>query len=328
MKIELISALLIVLGTCYSSTLAADDRREPATSKSGADDVSTTPEAEKKSTGDHAAGDLYLLRYKFRKGDVLRYESSSASEATVTREGGRQAEQSRTLQVRRFEVIDVDDTGQAKMQMRFETVEMSLTADGFQPIVYRSSMAPSEVPRTFALVADRLRKAAPQFVVAPTGAPLKQDGELVGSNDGNDSNESEADESETRLLLPLPESAVAIGESWKYYNTVTLRVTQEMNRNVRLLTSCRLQSVDGDTAKISFRTSVVSSVKSPRVKALLLKALPAGHVQVDLKQGRIIERVIRNDESVFGVYGPKTLMTMSSHTVEKLMSPEPFVSIR
>jgi len=321
MKIELMPALLLVLGTCFPSTLAADDEADSITSGKDVVEQLATAESETASDTDDASntGDSYLLRYKFRQGDVLRYESTSASEASVTRQNIRQAEQTHVRQIRRYEVTEVDDNGQAKIQMRFETVEMSLTPDGSQPIIYKSSMAPAEVPRTFARVADRLRRSAPKFAVAPTGAPLNKDEELVGAN---------ADESETRLLLPLPEAAVAVGESWKYYNTVRLRVTKEMNRSVRLLTSCRLQSINGDTARISFRTSVVSTVKLPKVKAMLIKTLPVGHVQLDLKQGRITERVIRNDESVFGVYGPKTMMTLSSHSIEKLLPPQSVVSGR
>jgi hypothetical protein len=266
-----------------------------------------------------ASTEKYSLRYRFRKGDVIRYETTRVGELRIAVGTQSKSDVSRVKQVRRFEVKSVDESGAADLLMRFEFVEMSLQTNDGEPIVFRSNMSPEEIPRCFARVASKLTDAAPHFTVLPTGAPLNDDGELLRPKE---------EEQETRLMLPLPVEPVAIGETWKYYNTVKVRLSEDVNRGIRLLTSCRLRSVKDGVARISFQTSSVSHVKTPAVKALLIEAFPKGHVMFDLEAGRIVRRVIRNDNSVYGVHGPGSVLTTSAESIEALLPAAAMVSER
>jgi len=260
----------------------------------------------------------YTLRYHFREGDVIRYETTRVGELRIAVGEHSKSDISRVRQIRRFDVTNVDDSGAADLMMRFEHVEMSLQTNDGEPIVFRSDMSPEEVPRRFARMASKLTEAAPHFTVLPTGAPLSKERELVRPKE---------EQNETRLMLPLPAEPVAVGQTWKYYNTVTVRIAEDVNRGIRLLTSCRLKSVEDGVAEITFRTSSVSHVKSPSVKALLIEAFPKGHVMFDIDTGRIVRRVVRNDNSVYGAHGAGSLLTTSAQAVETLLPTEAVVSV-
>jgi len=294
-------------------------------SKLAADDALNLSELELPDLTDGTASEpaestvKHTLRYRFREGDVIRYETTRVGELKMAIGEQTKSDISRVKQIRRFEVGGVDESGAADLLMRFEFVEMSLQTNDGEPIVFRSTMSPEEIPRRFARVALKLTDAAPHFSVLPTGAPLNDDAELVRPKEA---------QQETRLMLPLPVEPVAEGESWKYYNTVKVRLSEDVNRGIRLLTSCRLKSVEDGVARISFQTSSVSHVKTPAVKALLIEAFPKGHVMFDMDAGRIVSRVIRNDNSVFGVYGKGSVLTTSAESIETLLPPEAVVSGR
>ena len=270
-------------------------------------------------------GQKWTLRYHFKEGDVLRYETAKVRELSNTRGEHTQSDLTRVHQVRRFSVSEVDDLGVADLQMQFESVEMMFHPDGGQPIVYRSSMKAEEVPRAFAIFAGRLQEAAQQFRVQPSGAPMDQEGELIRDNEGG---------AETRLLVPLPDHSVGIDDTWQYFNTVRLRVAEDpvtrepIIRSIRLKTTCRLDEVEGQIAKIVFQTSCMTKVRTPSVKGLLIEAFPKGHMLLDMQAGRITERVVRNDNRVFGVHGPNSMLTTSAESIEKLLPAEADISAR
>ncbi len=301
-----------VLSVSGVSRLAADDALDlskielPDLTEGDGGQVENVPSSEK-----------YTLRYRFREGDVIRYETTRVGELRIAVGEQSKSDISRVKQIRRFDVTNVDASGAADLMMRFEYVEMSLQTDQGEPIVFRSDMEPAEIPRCFARVASKLTDAAPHFTVLPTGAPLNDAHELI---------RPEKEEQETRLMLPLPTEPVAIGEAWKYYNTVKVRLSEDVNRGIRLLTSCRLRSVKDGVARISFQTSSVSHVTTPAVKALLIEAFPKGDVMFDMESGRIVRRVIRNDNSVYGVHGPGSVLTTSAESIESLLPVEAVVS--
>lgn len=272
---------------------------------------------DEESKESEASNDKYSLRYRFRKGDVIRYETTRVGELRIAVGQQSKSDISRVKQIRRFDVTEVDDSGAADLLMRFEFVEMSMQTNDGEPIVFRSDMAPEEVPPCFARMASKLTDAAPHFTVLPTGAPLNAARELI---------RPEKEQQETRLMLPLPAEPVVVGEAWKYYNTVKVRISKDVNRGIRLLTSCRLKSVEDGIAKISFQTSSISHVKDPAVKALLIEAFPKGHMTFDIDAGRMIRRVVRNDNSVYGVHGAGSVLTTSAEAIETILPSEAVVS--
>jgi len=305
--------------------------KKPETRSSGRPIAKTPAKQElrpKPDAGDRTVspeGQEWTLRYRFKEGEVLRYETAKVRELSNTRGEHTQSDLTRVHQVRRFLVTEVDDLGVANLQMQFESVEMMFHPDGGQPIVYRSSMKPQEVPRAFSIFAARLQESAQQFRVQPSGAPIDQEGELVRDDEGG---------TETRLLVPLPEHPVGIDDTWQYFNTVRLRVAEDpvtrepIIRTIRLRTTCRLDEVEGQIAKIVFQTTCVTKVRTPSVKGLLIEAFPKGHMLLDMQAGRITERVVRNDNRVFGVHGPNSMLTTSAESVEKLLPAEVDISAR
>jgi len=258
-----------------------------------------------------------LLRYQFRNGDVLRYRMTQVGTMKADREEASERNVTHVDQLRRFDVRSVDDSGQARIVMRFERVEMSVARNNEEPVIFHSKMPLEDVPRLFQTSARRLRQQAPVFVALPTGRPVNEKGEEIG-----------AEEDEIHLMTTLPEDAVAPGDSWKFYSVVKVRVTEEVQREIRLLTSYRMESFEDGIAKITFATSPALRLRSPAVRAQLIEATPKGYFLFDVEAGRLIKRVSRNDQSVYNAMGPNTVLTCSKETIEELQPEEDSVSRR
>ena len=300
--------LTILLLTLIPHTAShAGEEKQASAAKTGLD---TSVEAGSIDQLENGA-DEYLLRYRFLEGEIIRYRSQKVGELCLTVAGASKSDVERVEQVRRFLVTHIDESGLSDLVMQFEKIEMSRQVNDDPPIVFRSTMKPSEVPPMFARFADRLRRGAPQFAVMPTGTPTNESDEIRLPE--------KTDAPETRLMPPLPEAPVQIGESWSYITPVKVRMAEEITRKIRLLTTCRLESVENGIARIKFSTSPERRLKSVLARSQLVSARPQGYFLMDIETGRINKRVIRNRNSVHGVRGPQSLVTYSSESVEELL---------
>lgn len=253
----------------------------------------------------------YLLRFQFEEGEQLRYETVR----TVTRRhvlaSGERVERSKVEQRRLFRVTDVTDTGAAQVTMQFEKVHMESQTDDLPPSVFHTGMEPHEVPKMFRNVAHSLNKSAPKFKVPEVGAELDEDGREIVPEGGHPC-----------FVLPLPETEVAVGDTWKVNMSVKARVAQGVMRDVRLLRTLKLESVADGIAEISTATSIATRVRDPATRAQLAQATPQGTIRFDIDAGRVVSRTLESDETVLGVFGKQSLLTARCETTERLLKPE------
>ncbi len=129
------------------------------------------------------------------------------------------------------------------------------------------------------------------------------------------------------FLMPLPEHAVALNETWREVIPVNVRVTEEISRKINILRTFRLESVEDGIATISFRSSVEAAVKSPTMRSQLIKATPKGTLTIDVERGVMLKREIRYDETVLNAIGQNSVVLCNGSSTEVLMdaadSPAP-----
>ena len=121
------------------------------------------------------------------------------------------------------------------------------------------------------------------------------------------------------FLMPLPEHAVAVNETWREVIPVNVRVTEEISRKINILRTFRLESVEDGIATISFRSSVEAAVKSPTMRSQLIKATPKGTLTIDIERGVMLKREIRYDETVLNAIGQNSVVLCNGSSTEVLM---------
>lgn len=293
-----------------ASATAAEQKREPGETLPEptylVDDVEyfPAPDAPGKQ------GEKYLLRYQFKNGEQLRYQTTQKMTQEAVGENQRKVDISTVMQKRRFLVSDVRKNGDASATMQFEKVHMELKSGDLDPIVFDSSMTLKEVPRLYQAAARKLRGVAPEFELSAGGIKLDNEGVELAPKKGR-----------ACFMVLLPQKEVRVGDTWKSTLEVEVRLTPKVNRTIRLLRTHRLSKVEDGIAHITVSTSVLSRVVSVQVKSQLLQATPQGMIQFDIANGRVVRRELNFDNSVLGAFGAGTMLSARGKTVEKLLPP-------
>ncbi len=250
----------------------------------------------------------HLLRFNFKEGETLRYETEQRVTQKAVAVAGAKVDLSTVKQTRLFRVGEVSEQGEARVSMQFEHVRMELKSDD-QPVeVFDTSMEDSDVPVKFRAAARNLKKPAPTFVLRFDGTPVSDEGVERIPKGG-----------QAGFMMPLPQEPIAVGETWKVNIEPQVRIAEGVMRTISLLRTYRLQEMKGDIATITFATSIASRVRSPATKAQLLQATPKGKILFNVKIGRVLEREITFDRSVLGAVGPNSLVSAKGRTTETLL---------
>ena len=315
------------------------------TSEASAVAESSTPTTETKSAG-------WTLRYQFEQGQKLRYqmEQKMTLDANLG-ERGQQIDRSALRQRRVFTATSVQEDHSAEFTMQFENVWMQKQVDDNSPVEFDSSMKPGDVPLVYQQVAHQLKGSAPRYVLTPRGLSKQSDktpakverasGEkstepLDESNSAAKTVQLASSSTVTQkeqgdpgsFLATLPEHEVRVGDTWKEQILVTARLQEDVNVEVPILRTFRLDAVEDGIATISFHCSIQSRVRSPIVKGQLIQATPRGTIQIDTKRGLMLRRENIYDTSVFGALGQNTILTCVGRSSEELIEdavslPEP-----
>jgi len=269
----------------------------------------TTASAEKPSSAMPTEdAEKYLLRFTFKEGETLRYETEQRVTQKAVAAAGAKVDLSTVKQTRLFRVGEVSELGEAHVSMQFEHVRMELRSDDQPTEVFDTSMKESEVPTKFRAAARKLMRPAPTFVLRTDGTPVSDEGVEQIPEGG-----------QAGFMMPLPQEPIAVGETWKVNIEPEVRIAEGVMRTISLLRTYRLKEMHGDVATITFATSIASRVRSPAIKAQLLQATPQGKILFNVKIGRVLQREITFDRSVMGAVGPNTLLSAIGKTTETLL---------
>ena len=323
----------------------------PATSAPEEVESTTNPQAEERLA--EPTSPRWLLRYKFHEGQTLLYETRQKMTLEVSGELTAKVDVSELRQRRLFTTQVVKSDGSAVLAMQFEHVWMSKTVDNQEPLEFDTAMKSADVPHAFRHVAHQLKGRAPKYWLSTLGLsnyPLSKsivsdkahgktgtttekpislvegDSEnnkiqLVSVSDDNSTDLTDTSVDPGSFVMTLPEKELKVGDTWKESISLPVRLQQDINIQVMILRTFRLESVNNGIAKISFRCSSETPNKSVVVASQLIQATPHGSVTFDINRGIMLHREMLYDASVFNAFGPNTLLTSVGTNTEEFIEP-------
>jgi hypothetical protein len=295
----------------------------------------------------------WTLRYKFVPDQKLRYRNIENVTLDAMQGENRKVDVTGLEQRRIFTVSSVEESGAARLTMQYEFVRMQSQTNDFEPVLFDTTMQPDDIPPEFRTVARRLKGSAPHFWISSLGSALRESDSPDGyqpvekgvARAGNVTVEDKKPESDTvqqavatkptatketsqcsdavTFLMPLPENPVAVDDTWRETLPVNVRVTAEISRQINILRTFRLESVENGMAVISFRSSVEAAVKTPTMRAQLIKATPKGTLTFDIDRGVMVKRELRYDETVLNAIGPNSVVLCNGTSTEELLENTP-----
>src|SRR5262245_20406978 len=148
-------------------------------------------------------GPTYLLRYKFRKGQSVRWSVEHSTKVEITVSGVTQEADSATNSVKLWKVKDVDAQGKATYAPIVERVEMRRRLPG-RPQVRHDSRTDDDPPSAFKDGAESVGVPRSEVTIDPMGAVIQR----------QEKHKAPAVARPAHVAIPLPKEAIAVGHEW------------------------------------------------------------------------------------------------------------------
>jgi hypothetical protein len=258
----------------------------------------------------------YDLRYKLRRGDVLRYEVTHSASIRSTIDETTEAAQSKTDSVKAWKVTDVLSEGEIEFTNVVEKVHMVNRLPDKDPMEYDSTR--DNVPPTgFEDAARAVGVPLSVMRITPQGKVVRRD--LKVRNQGA--------EDDAPIVPRLPEEKVAIGDTWDDPFELQVKLQSGGVKTIQTRRHHKLLDVKNGIATIVVTYQVLSPIDS-YTETQIVQRLMEGEVRFDIEKGRVEGQQMAIDKRIIGFAGPTSSMQYIMKMEEKLMKNDSKIAAR
>ncbi len=250
----------------------------------------------------------YLLRYKFRAGDTLRWNVVHRCQIHTSVSGATQTAETTTGSVKVWRVHQVKPNGQVVFDHLVESVDMRHRLTGRDEVHY-SSLTDPVAPKGFEDVARAVGVPLALVTIDSQGKLLERKQNFVKA----------AVAGQGEITIQLPEQPVAVGSRWSSMNNLDVPLSDGTTRRFKIAQTFKLDSVKTGVATISISTQFVTPLQDPAVEAQLLQYETSGSVRFDIDAGQILARQIDVDKSVVGFRGEASSLHYVGRSTEAFL---------
>lgn len=261
--------------------------------------------------------DKVTLRYRFTPGQIVQYEVTHAGEITTQVAEVAETTRNKTKSRKHFRVAGVAPDGAGELELVIDWVRLEASFGDNPPTVFQSD-DPDKQPRAYDAVLQAIGKPQAVLRLSPVGQVLdltRKDGKPAsGSSAASAGTKSTAGASSApeSYLVPLPENAVAVGDTWKERFELDVVTQDKLPLKVAMQRTYKLASVDKKQATIDFRTTILTPIEDPALAAQLIQRETSGKIVFDIDKGLIVSRTSAVDRTVVNPFGSKSSMRAAS----------------
>lgn len=284
--------LLFVFSGCGpepAPTAPAESRTSSETSASERSE--TVAAVENGDASEPIEGDRFLLRYRFRKGEVLRWNVLQSLKITTSVRGQTETLETSSRSVKVWTVLDVGRDGSATFEYSVENVDMTHAQTGREPEHYDSRKDP-EVPPRFINLEGTIGVPLAHLTIDARGETKKKSALRPYS----------AENRENRIVIPLPEKPIAVGEHWDIDMPIEIKQPEGTVKKVSARQRFTLDGVRTGIAKIKFVSQILTPL-DPKEESQILDKYSRGSLTLDLDVGHVISQELIVDKRVVGFQG-------------------------
>ena len=282
--------------------------------------------------GQEANAAKYRLRYQVTLGEKLHYKVTQKSSMLQKFAGNERLDSNEVHEQKYYRVTSVEPDGAIELEPFFEHVRMSAKfgKDG-APIEYDSAVD-KEIPAPFRTVEGAVGRPRPRVSLTVEGRLLQIGGKQVTKRKGTKSVPVTDPVARQQILayqnimIAMPVEEVAVGDRWTELLLTQVEVAKDVQRDIQLLRSYKLNSVSEGIAEITFTTALHSPVRRPDQLMQLIQSKPSGVIRFDIDRGRIVSRTTVLEGQVFNPFGKNGMFDARTERVETL-SAAPIASV-
>ncbi len=251
----------------------------------------------------------YLLRFRFHKEDVFRWNVLHTLQNSLSVSGQSETTESTSLSTKVWTILDVAPDGTATFEYHVDYVDMkSLKTDYLQKHEeeHYDSRKDNVLPASFLPLEGSIGVPLAHLKINVQGEMLEKKPLRVYS----DANR------ENRIAVPLPENPVAVGESWNVPLPLEIKKANGMiEKKVNAQERYTLESVDSGVARIRYVTQMLS-ILTPKEESQLLDHFGRGYFDLDIEAGHIIRQETTIERAVVGLQGSSDNINFKSRQTE------------
>ena len=234
----------------------------------------------------------FLLRYRFQKGDVLRWNVQYTLEHTTAMRGKTDVDRASSRSTKLWTVIDVSPDGTAVFEYKVADVNMRQEKNSQNEIRYNSK-TDKEIPIRFGTLEGTIDVPLAEMTINTRGEMLKKvrKADYAGAYEDN------------RIAVPLPEKPVAVGDTWDIDIPIELKKPNGTVEKITGKQKLTLKSVQTGLATITFETEIWTPV-GPETEAKIIDKFTKGELKLDLDTGKTVSQETSVNKTVIGFAGP------------------------
>ncbi len=239
-----------------------------------------------------AEGELIPLRYKFKEGQVVRYQVSMRDDYNVQFGGETYTPYNDQQTVKSYRVVSVNEDGSAVLELTFESVVIKMM-ENESTYEFDSHKKENPDPK-FAAMSHMIGKPHVQMTVSATGEVLK----FTNLINNVEQDVDEARQAAMDVLLRLPEDPIAVGSSWRedFQGSVAIE-NSSLKKPVKMQRRYYFKSYINDLATIELKTTIITKL-SPAEEIQLIRRQPQGAIVLNTAQGLQISKTFTQDNTV------------------------------
>jgi len=251
----------------------------------------------------------YTLRYKFQAGETLRWKVVHRARVETSVSGTSQTAETVTTSTKVWKVQKVEPNGAATFEQLVDNVDMWQKLTGRMEVRY-NSQTDKKTPAGFEGVAKSIGVPLSRTTIDPLGKILKRE-HLVAKPQA---------EHDGLLTIPLPESPVALGETWMYPCDIEVPLEHGGIKKIKSRQTFTLEAVTNGTATIRVATQILTPVDDPAIEARLTQRDTGGTVTFDIGAGRVVAQQMDTDKRVIGFRGEASSLHCRTRFTEELLA--------
>lgn len=253
----------------------------------------------------------YDLRYKVKRGDVLRYEVTHRASVQSTIDKTTQAAQTKTDSVKAWKITDILPKGDIEFTNVVEKVHMVNQLPEKDPTEYDST-TDKVAPPGFEDAAKAVGVPLSVMRISPRGKVISRELKVPG----------QGAEDDAPIVPRLPEKKVAIGDTWDEPFEVQVQLADKSNKTLQTRRHHKLADVKNGIATIEVTYQVLTPI-DPQIETQIVQRLMDGEVQFDIEKGQVVSQQMDVDKRVIGFAGPTSSMQYIMKFEEKLIKDDP-----
>ena len=267
-----------------------------------------------------AAADIdgkYSLRYRFKVGEVIRWEVEHRARTDTNISGNEQSADTSSKSVKAWRVQRLGADGSATFDHTVEWIDMRQRLTGSDEVRYNSK-TDKEPPTVFQQVAKSVGVPLSEVTIDPQGKVLDRVRKTKRSKN----------QSEGEITIPLPEEPIAVGHTWSFVHDVSVPLNTGGVRKIKTQQRFKLVGVKTGVATIEVSNHLLTPIDDPKLESQLLQRQSSGTVKFDIDAGRVLSQRMGVDKRVVGFSGPTSSIHYATRFSERLLPPTSKVATR